>query len=80
MGAGIMALLVGGVALAGLLVYGLKSGQELPLWPAIAVALVNLVAAAKVFLDVRKARQHMQTPRSATDRNKAKTKSDRPRR
>lgn len=54
---GIMTLLVGGLALGGLLLYGSKSGQELPLWPAIAVCLVNLVAAIKIILDVKKARK-----------------------
>lgn len=55
-----MTILVGGLAFAGLLLYGLKSGQELPLWPAIAVALVNLVAAAKIILDVKKAKKLQQ--------------------
>ena len=31
---GSMTLLVGGLALVGLLVWGWKTGQELPLWPA----------------------------------------------
>lgn len=54
---GIMTLLVGGLALAGLLIYGAQSGQELPLWPALAVALVNVVAAAKVVIDTKRARK-----------------------
>lgn len=60
-----VALLVGGLALGGLLVYGALSGYELSLWPAIAVALVNLVAAAKIVLDTRKARQR-QNPAADT--------------
>jgi hypothetical protein len=56
-----MTLLVGGLALGGLLLYGSTSGQELPLWPAIAVSLVNVVAAAKIVIDTRKARRQAQT-------------------
>lgn len=52
-----MTLVVGGLALGGLLAWGWTSGQELPLGPAIAVALVNLYAAIKIVLDMRKARQ-----------------------
>lgn len=55
-----MSILVGGLAFAGLLLYGLKSGQELPLWPAIAVALVNIVAAGKIIFDVKKAKKLQQ--------------------
>lgn len=54
---GTMTLLVGGLALAGLLVYGAVSGQQLPLWPAIAVILVNVIAAGKLAFDTRKKRQ-----------------------
>lgn len=57
---GSMTLLVGGLALAGLLLYGLASGHELPFWPAVAVALVNLAGAGKLIYDVRLAR--MQKP------------------
>jgi hypothetical protein len=54
---GIMTLLIGGLALAGLLIYGAQSGHELPIWPALAVAVVNLVAAGKLIYDTKKARQ-----------------------
>jgi len=57
-----LTLLIGGLVLGGLLIYSLKSGQELPLWPAIAVCLVNLIAAAKIILDVKKARKPRRTP------------------
>ena len=40
---GSMTLLVGGVALAGLLFWGWKTGQDLPLWPALLVAAVNVL-------------------------------------
>lgn len=59
----IIAMLIGGLALGGLLLYGSLSGQELPIWPAIAVGVVNLVAAGKVLLDVRKARKLQQDQR-----------------
>ncbi|HEX5801868.1 MAG TPA: hypothetical protein VFY24_02500 [Azospira sp.] len=58
---GAMTLLVGGLALAGLLLYGWQSGQELPLWPAIAVVLVNLFAAVRIVLNIRKAKQQRAT-------------------
>jgi hypothetical protein len=63
----VIVLLIGGLMLGGLLVYGAKSGHELPFWPAIAVVLVNLVAAAKIVLDTKKAKrqQHPPEPRSA---------------
>ncbi|MBK9020690.1 MAG: hypothetical protein IPL72_12055 [Sulfuritalea sp.] len=54
---GAMTLIIGGMALAGLLVYGWITGQELPIGPAIAVALVNIIAAVKLALDSRKVRQ-----------------------
>lgn len=45
---GVMTLIVGGLALLGLLLYGWQSGQPLPLWPALAVALVNIIAALRL--------------------------------
>ncbi len=53
---GSMTLLVGGLALAGLLFWGWKTGQELPLWPALLVAAVNLFGAFKLVRET-KARQ-----------------------
>lgn len=58
-----MATLIGGLALGGLLLYGSLTGQPLPIWPAVAVGLVNLVAAGKIFFDVRKARKLQQEQR-----------------
>jgi hypothetical protein len=43
-----IALLIGGLALGGLLVYSAVSGYELPFWPAMAVIGVNLVAAGRL--------------------------------
>lgn len=54
---GVITLLVGGLAIGGLLLYGSVTGQELPVWPAILVGAVNLVAAGKIFMDVKKAKQ-----------------------
>ncbi len=53
----VLTLLIFGLVLFGLLVYGAQSGQELPLWPAILVCLVNLFAATKVIMAVRKSKQ-----------------------
>jgi len=61
---GILALIIGGIALAGLLAYGWLSGQELPLWPALAVAAVNLVAAGKIVRDTQQRRRDTHSRRS----------------
>lgn len=56
MNMGNLTLLIGGLALAALLFYGWSTGQELPLWPALAVVGVNLLAAAKIVFDAKKNR------------------------
>jgi len=61
---GSMTLLVGGLALVGLLVWGWQTGQELPLWPALLVAAVNVVGAVKLLLETR-AKRAKQTARQA---------------
>ncbi len=53
---GSMTLIVGGLALAGLLFWGWKTGQELPVWPALLVAAVNVFGAVKLMREM-KARQ-----------------------
>jgi hypothetical protein len=50
---GSMTLIVGGLALAGLLLWGWKTEQELPLWPALLVAAVNVFGALKLVLETR---------------------------
>lgn len=60
MSGSMITILIGGLALGGLLVHGLTTGQELPLWPAVAVALVNLLAAGRIVLDVRARKQRRQ--------------------
>lgn len=74
---GSMTLLVGGLALAGLLLWGWKTGQELPLWPALLVAAVNLFGAYRLVREARarqtalqalKQGQTPQAPRAAAGR------------
>lgn len=71
---GSMTLVVGGLALAGLLFWGWKTGQELPVWPALLVVAVNVFGAFKLVQEA-KARQaarqaaaaaKSQPPRSGT--------------
>jgi len=50
---GSMTLLVGGLALAGLLFWGWKTGEELPLWPALLVAAVNVFGAFRLVMETR---------------------------
>ena len=59
---GSMTLLIGGLGLAAALVYGLNAGYELPLWPAIAVALVNLIGAGRLIYEVRTRKQQQARP------------------
>lgn len=66
---GVITLLIGGLAIGGLLLYGLVTGQELPVWPAVLVGLVNLVAAVKVILDVKKTKQQREATRTAQTPN-----------
>jgi hypothetical protein len=57
---GSMTLLVGGLALAGLLLWGWKTGQELPLWPALLVAAVNVFGAVRLVMEKRALRAALQ--------------------
>jgi hypothetical protein len=72
---GTMTLLIGGLALAWLLLRGMQGGHELPLWPALAVAAVNIVAAVKLIYDVKKARQLRQAAPPAAESPAAPDKS-----
>lgn len=67
---GSMTLIVGGLALAGLLVYGWASGQGLPLWPAVLVILVNIVASIKIILDTKKIKDLAKKPFTENTQNK----------
>ena len=69
MNGAVITLLIGGLAIGGLLLYGLVTGQELPVWPAVLVGLVNLVAAGKVILDVKKSKQQREEMRAAQTRS-----------
>lgn len=60
-----MSLLVGALALAGLLFWGWTTGQELPLWPALLVAAVNVFGAVKLVSET-KARQAARRAASAS--------------
>ena len=64
---GSMTLLVGGLALAGLLFWGWKSGQELPLWPALLVAAVNVVGAVKLVMEAKAKRAAQQAAAAAAE-------------
>lgn len=61
---GVLIILIGGLALGGLFIHSLSTGEELPVWPAIAVILVNLVGAAKIVTEVRKVKRQRQKPAS----------------
>ena len=65
---GVITLLIGGLAIGGLLLYGSVTGQELPVWPAVVVVLVNLVAAGKAIMDVKKAKQRRAQAPSGQDK------------
>jgi len=56
---GVMTLIIGGLVLLVLLLYGWQSGQELPLWPALAVVAVNVVAAIRLVLVRKRAQQQL---------------------
>jgi len=57
---GVIALLIGALALGALLVYSAVSGYELPFWPAIAVIAVNVVAAGRLAWTVIQAKKQRQ--------------------
>lgn len=48
-----LSVLIGGLAIIGLLLYGWLSGQSLPFWPAMLVVGVNVVLAVKLVLEVK---------------------------
>ena len=54
---GVIALLIGALALGGLLIYSAVSGYELPFWPAMAVIAVNVVAAGRLVWTVIQAKK-----------------------
>lgn len=54
-------MLISGALIGGMFVHSYSSGEDLPLLPAIAVIVVNLLAAGKLVLDVRARRQRQGT-------------------
>ena len=64
-----LSVLIGGLAIIGLLLYGWLTGQSLPFWPAMLVVAVNVVLAVKLILEI-KAKQGGKTgqTRSPKDR------------
>ena len=48
-----LSVLIGGLAIIGLLLYGWFTGQSLPFWPAMLVVAVNVVLAVKLVLEVK---------------------------
>ncbi|MDD2918674.1 hypothetical protein [Rhodoferax sp.] len=54
---GVLAMLIGALALAALLIYSAASGYELPFWQAMAVIAVNVVAAARLAWTVIQAKK-----------------------
>jgi hypothetical protein len=54
---GVIALLIGALALGALLIYSAVSGYELPFWPAMAVVAVNVVAAGRLAWTVIQAKR-----------------------
>lgn len=73
---GSMTLVVGGLALFGLLAWGWLSGQALPLWPALLVVAVNLVGAVKLLQETKAKAQakRMAEQAAAAAQNKRKAK------
>lgn len=69
---GSMTLAVGGLALFGLLAWGWLSGQELPLWPALLVAGVNVVGAIRLVQETKAKRAAQQAASAVQNKRKAK--------
>lgn len=69
---GSMTLAVGGVALFALLAWGWASGQQLPLWPALLVAGVNIFGAFKLVQETKAKRAAEQAAAATQNKRKAK--------
>ncbi len=54
---GMLVILVSGVMIGGLFIHSYTTGQELPLWPALAVIGVNLFGVWKLLSEVRARRR-----------------------
>ena len=71
---GSMTLAVGGLALFALLAWGWLSGQQLPLWPALLVAGVNVFGAIKLMQETKAKRAAQAAATASAAQNKRKTK------
>ncbi|MBM4346111.1 MAG: hypothetical protein FJ100_22285 [Deltaproteobacteria bacterium] len=71
---GSMTLMVGGLALFGLLAWGWVSGQELPLWPALLVAGVNVFGAFRLVQETKAKRAAMEAAAAEAAQKKRKSK------
>ncbi|HRP95690.1 MAG TPA: hypothetical protein PL143_05515 [Rhodocyclaceae bacterium] len=58
----ILVILLAALAVGILFGYHAINGTEVPIWQALAVGVVNLMAAGKLFLTVKKARQQGERP------------------
>jgi len=54
----IAVILIAALAISALFAYYAISGNEIPVWQALAVGAVNLVAAGRLFMTVKKARRN----------------------
>lgn len=64
----ILVILIAGVALLGLFSYYAIKGEPVPVWQAVLVGVVNIVAAAKLFLTVKKAREQLENERQSAQK------------
>lgn len=64
---GSILLIVGAVALAVLLFWGWYTGEDLPVWPALLVAAVNLVGAYRLLQAMRVQRAAQQATATAAE-------------
>lgn len=60
---GMLVILVSGVLIGVLFIHSYATGQELPLWPAVAVICVNLFGVWKIIGEVRARRQLRDGPK-----------------
>jgi len=54
----IVVILIAAIAITSLFAYYAISGNEIPVWQALAVGAVNLIAAGRLFMVVKKARRN----------------------
>jgi hypothetical protein len=57
MNGGMLVILISGVLIGVMFIHSYSTGQELPVWPAVAVICVNLFGVWKIIGEVRARRQ-----------------------